>query len=94
VLRNPGYTFHGDIQAIRGGGNLNPKKVAKRTMISHKKLLTKVGLHKGNVLRFITSDDHVINIKKKSSTTRRGVDKQCGIMVARLEANNHHNRGK
>src|SRR3954470_2313511 len=39
--------FLGDVKAIRGGGNLNPKKVAKRTKISHKKLITKTSLNKG-----------------------------------------------
>jgi hypothetical protein len=42
--------FLGDIEAIRGGGNVNPKKVVKRTKIGHKKLLTKVSLNKGNIL--------------------------------------------
>jgi hypothetical protein len=42
--------FLGDIEAIRGGGNLNPKKVVKRTKIGHKKLLMKVGLNKDNIL--------------------------------------------
>jgi hypothetical protein len=42
--------FLGDIKSIGGGGNLNPKKVAKRTKISHKNLLTKTGLNKGNIL--------------------------------------------
>jgi hypothetical protein len=72
--------FLGDIKTIKGGGNLNPKKVAKRTKISHKKLLTKAGLNKGNVLRVVVaSEDHVIDIeKKKSSPARRGVNKQHG----------------
>jgi hypothetical protein len=71
--------FLGDIKTIKGGGSLNPKKVAKRTKISHKKLLTQAGLNKGNVLRVVASDDHVIDIeKKKSSPARRGVNKQCG----------------
>jgi hypothetical protein len=45
--------FLGDIKTIRSGGNLSPKKVAKRTKISHKKILTKAGLNKGNILRVI-----------------------------------------
>jgi hypothetical protein len=32
--------FLGDIEAIRGRRNLNPEKVAKRTKIRHKELLT------------------------------------------------------
>jgi hypothetical protein len=42
--------FLRDRKTIRSGGNLNPKKVAERTKISHKKLVTKTGLNKGNIL--------------------------------------------
>jgi hypothetical protein len=38
--------FLGDIKAIKNGENLNHKKVAKKTKISHKKLLKKVGLNR------------------------------------------------
>jgi hypothetical protein len=87
--------FLGDKKSIRGGGNLNPKKVAKRSKIRHKKILTKTGLNKGNMLRVITSDDHVINIEEeKSPPTRRSVNKQCGIMSARRETRGSHHRGK
>jgi hypothetical protein len=55
--------FLRDIKTIRSGGNLNPKKVTKRTKISHKKLITKTGLNKGNILRIITRDDHIVNIE-------------------------------
>src|SRR4051812_2449088 len=68
--------FLRDKKAIRSGGNLNPKKVAKRTKISHKKLITKTSLDKGNILRIITSNDHIINIEKeKSASTRKSVNK-------------------
>ena len=68
--------FLGDVEAIRGRGDLNPKKIAKRTKISHEELVVKASLDKGNVLRVVTSDDHVINIEKeKSLTTRRRVNK-------------------
>jgi hypothetical protein len=68
--------FLGDRKTIRSGGNLNPKKVAKRTKISHKKLVMKMGLNKGNIRRVITSDDHVINIEEKTSaSTRRNMNK-------------------
>jgi hypothetical protein len=74
--------FLGDIKAIRGG-NLNPKKIAKRTKISHKKMLTQMGLNKGNVLRVITNDDHVIEIEKgKNLPKRKGVKKQREILGA------------
>jgi hypothetical protein len=65
--------FLGDIKAIGSGGNLNPKKVAKRTKISPKKLLKKMGLNKGNVLRVIVGDDHVINIDEEKSPPMRGI---------------------
>jgi hypothetical protein len=43
-----------------------------------------MGLDKGNVLRVVTSDDHVINIEeKKSPTTRRCMDKERKVMCAR-----------
>jgi bifunctional DNA-binding transcriptional regulator/antitoxin component of YhaV-PrlF toxin-antitoxin module len=87
--------FLGDRKTIRSGGNLNPKKVAKRTNISHKKLITKTGLNKGNILRIITSDDHIINIeKKKSASTRRNVNKQRRIMSTRGETSSSHHRGE
>jgi hypothetical protein len=67
----------GDKEAIRGRRNLNPKEATKRTKISHKKLHTETGLNKGNILKVITSDDHVIDIEqKKCSIKRGGVDKQ------------------
>jgi hypothetical protein len=68
--------FLGDRKTIKSGGNLDPKKVAKRTKISHKKLVTKTGINKGNILIIITSDDHIIDIEeKKSASTRRNVNK-------------------
>ena len=74
--------FLGDVEAIRGRGDLNPKKVAKWTKISHEELVAKVGLNKGNIVRAVISDDHVINIEKeKSPTTRRRVNKQRGTMI-------------
>jgi hypothetical protein len=87
--------FLGDIKAIRSGGNLNPKKVAKRTKISHEELLAKMGLNKGNILRIIASDDHIINIEEeKDPSSRRSVNKQRGIMSARGETGSCHDRGK
>jgi hypothetical protein len=68
--------FLRDMKAIRSGGNLNPKEVAKRTKISHKELLTKTGLNKGNILRIIAGDDHIINIEEeKSPSLKRSVNK-------------------
>jgi hypothetical protein len=72
----PDILFLGDIKAIRSGGNLNPKKVSKRTKISHKELLAKTGLNKGNILRIIASDDYIINIEEKNGPSlRRSVNK-------------------
>jgi hypothetical protein len=52
-------------------GDLNPRKVPQRTKIRHKKLITKTCLNKDNIPRVITSDDHVIHIKKEKSPTMR-----------------------
>jgi hypothetical protein len=71
----------GDVKAIKSGGNLNSKKVAKRTKICHKELLVKMGLKKGNILRIIAGDDHIIDIEKeKGPSSRRSMNKQRGIM--------------
>jgi hypothetical protein len=49
-------------------------------------MLTKTGLNKGNILRVIAGDDHVITIdEEKSASMRRSVNKQHGIMSARGE---------
>src|SRR3954467_3820998 len=87
--------FLRDVKAIRSRGNLNPKKVSKRTKISHKKLVTKTSLNKGDILRIITSNDHIISIeKKKSASTRRSVSKQRWIMSTRRETSSSRHRGK
>jgi hypothetical protein len=51
--------------------DLNPKKVPQRTKIRHKKLITKTSLDKSNIFRVITSDDHVVHVKKEKSPTTR-----------------------
>jgi hypothetical protein len=87
--------FLRDIKAIRSGENLNPKKVAKRTKISHKELLVKTGLNKGNILRIIAGNDHIINTEEeKGPSSRRSVNKQHGIMSAGRETGSCDNRGK
>src|SRR4051812_22582714 len=74
--KNLNILFLRERKDIRSGGDLNPKKIAKRTKISHKKLITKTSLDKGNILRIITSNDHIINIEKeKSASTRKSVNK-------------------
>jgi hypothetical protein len=71
------------------------KEVTKRTQIRHEECLTERLLHKCNVLRVVTRDDHVIDIeKKKCVTTRRGVNKKSRIVVTRLEASIDDNRGE
>jgi hypothetical protein len=75
-------------------GDLNPKKVAQRMKIRHKKWITKTSLNKGNVLRVITSDDHIIHVREKSPTTRWHVDKKSRIMSADGKANSSDHRGK
>jgi hypothetical protein len=52
------------IEAVRGRGSVNTMEAAKRTKISHEKLLTETGLDKGSILRVVSSDDHVINIEQ------------------------------
>src|SRR3990170_220329 len=87
--------FLGDVEAIRGRGDLNPKKIAKWTKVSHEELVVKASLNKGNVVRVITSDDHVINIEKeKSPSTRRRVNEQGGIMITGRETRGSHDRGE
>jgi hypothetical protein len=85
----------GDVEAIRGRRNLNPKKVAKMTKFSHDKLLIEMDFDKGNVLRAVTSDDHVIDIeKKKSLTMRRCVEKERMIMCTMDKASGSHHSGE
>jgi hypothetical protein len=82
-------------EPLKRGGDLNPKKVPQRTKIRYKKLITKMSFNKGNVLRVITSDDHVIHIKKeKSPTTRWHMDKKSRIMSAGGKTSNSDHRGK
>jgi len=88
-------SFLGNKESIGSGGNLNPKKITKRTKIRHEKLLTQTSLNKGDILRVVTSDDHVINIeKKKSATTRRTVNKQSRIMSTGGETSSSDYRSK
>jgi hypothetical protein len=54
-----------------------------------------MSLNKGNILRIITSNDHIINIEKeKSASTRRSVNKQRWIMSTGRETSSNHHRGK
>jgi hypothetical protein len=54
-----------------------------------------MSLNEGNVLRVITSDNHVFHIKKeKSPTTRRHVDEESRIMSAGRKTSSCDHRGK
>jgi hypothetical protein len=75
-------------------GDLNPKKVPQRTKVRHKKLITKMSLNKGNVLKIITSDDHIVHVKEKSPTTRWHMDKESRIMSASEKTSSYDHSGK
>jgi hypothetical protein len=82
-------------EPLSRGGDLNPKKVPQRIKIRHKKLITKTSLDKSNILRIITSDDHVVHVKnEKSATTRWHVDKESRIMSAGGKTSSCDHRGK
>jgi hypothetical protein len=55
-------------EPLSRGGDLNLKKVPQRAKIRHKKLIVKTSLDKSNILRVITSDDHVIHVKENGPT--------------------------
>jgi hypothetical protein len=81
-------------ESLRCGGDLNPKEVPQRTKIRHKKLIPKTSLNKGNALRVITNDDHVVHIKEKSPITMWHVDKESRIMCIIEKTNSCDHRGK
>jgi hypothetical protein len=82
-------------KTLRCGGDLNLKKVPQLTKIRHKKLITKMTLNKDNILRVITSDDHVIRVKNEESpTTRWHMDKRSRIMSAGWKISNNDHIGK
>jgi hypothetical protein len=60
-----------EIEALLSRGNLNPKKIPKRTKIRHKKLFNKMCLHKGYIPRIIPYNNHVININNENIPTTR-----------------------
>ena len=64
------------------------------TGTTHEKLLIGTCLYKGNVLRIVSSDDHITNIKKKTSTTGWSMNKQGGIMSTKRETSSSDSRGK
>jgi hypothetical protein len=60
--------FLRQVEALRHGGDLNSKKITKRTKIRRKKLLAQTCLHKGNIPRIIISDNRIINISNSLPT--------------------------
>jgi hypothetical protein len=70
------------IMAVRCGCDLDPKKVAKRVQVRHLKLLTKTSLNKGNILKIIPRDKHIIHMEKNKGTTTGGsVSETSRIML-------------
>jgi hypothetical protein len=53
-----------------------------------------MSLNKGNALRIIISDDHVVHVKKKSPTTRWHVNKESWIMSIGEKTSSCDHRGK
>ena len=85
----------GEIVALERRSDLNPKEVTKRTQIRHQELLTEMLLHKGNVLRVISSNDHIIHIEKEERpTSRRGVYKEGRVVITGGEASSSQNKGE
>jgi hypothetical protein len=81
-------------EPLRCGRDLNPKEVSQRTKIRHKKLISKTNLNKCNILRVITSDDHVIHVKEKSPTTRWHVNEESQVMSTSGKTSCCGHRGK
>ena len=76
----------GKIVAIRRWGNLKPKKIAESAQIFHLKMLTKEVVKRTDTCRIISSNNHIINIKKDKSDTNRGsLDKESSVMRTRSE---------
>lgn len=67
--------------SIRGRRDLCPKKVLKRAKIRHNKLLPKMCLHKGNILKVVTIHDHVINILTYNEARQLGL-----LVLPQIEA--------
>jgi hypothetical protein len=54
-----------------------------------------MSLNKGNILRIITSNDHIINIEKeKSASMRRSMNEHRWIMSTGRETSSSHHRSK
>jgi hypothetical protein len=53
-----------------------------------------MSLNKDNILKVITSDDHVVHVKEKSPTTGWHVDKKNRIMGASEKTTSSDHKGK
>jgi hypothetical protein len=53
-----------------------------------------MGLNKGNILRVITNNDHVIHVKEKSPTVRWHVNEESRIMSASGKTSCRDHKGK
>lgn len=61
--------------ALRGnnhgcGGDLNPKKEAKRTQVIHVKVCIESCLDERNIIKIVTGDQHIIDIEKNEGAPR------------------------
>jgi hypothetical protein len=85
INNTPRCTFLGDQEAIRGRRNLNPRKVTKRTRITHEELVTQTILKKRQC-----TDDHVINIKKCQSKGRKANKDRRTMITCQIVGSSDH----
>jgi hypothetical protein len=63
--------------------------------VRHVKLLTKTRFNKGNIVRIIPCDEHIIHIEKnKGMAMRRGVNEKSRIMLTSNKLSSRDNRGE
>jgi hypothetical protein len=85
----------GEVIVVECGSHLNPKKITKRAQVRHMKLFTKTHLNKGNILRIIPCDEHIIDVKKnKGASTGGSVNEKSRIMLTGSKTNSGDNRGE
>jgi hypothetical protein len=85
----------GEIVAVRCGSDLYPKKVTKGTQVRHVKLLTKTSLNKGNIVKIIPRDEHIVHIEKNKGTTTGGsVNEKSRIVLTSNKSSSNDNRGE
>jgi hypothetical protein len=87
--------FLGEVVVVKCRCDLNPKKVTKRTQVGHMKLFTKTHLNKGNILRIIPCDEHIIDVKKnKGASTGGSVNEKSSLMLTGSKTSSGDNRGE